>query len=115
MVSEEAAEWATGLLADLMDRRGWKVHSAEHRAMANLVAALATAKELGQAKLIERLEEYAVLAMRVAELDVEVVNGLTSFDEIIETGLVATVLGDRIFAGLRHLAQEQVSRKVLGG
>ncbi|MFC5686758.1 MerR family transcriptional regulator [Amycolatopsis mediterranei] len=114
-VSEEAAEWAAGLLAGLMDRRGWKVHSPEHRAMANLVAALATAKELGQAKLIERLEEYAVLAMRVAELDVEVVNGLTSFDEIIEAGLVATVLGDRIFAGLRHLAQEQVSRKVLGG
>ena len=51
-------------------------------------------------RLIERLEEYA---------------GLTSLDKIIETGLVATVLGDRIFAGLRHLAQEQVSRSVLGG
>ncbi|GHG17404.1 MULTISPECIES: MerR family transcriptional regulator [Amycolatopsis] len=114
-VSEEAAEWASGRLADVMRRHGWKVHPPEHRTMANLVAALATAKELGQEKLTERLEEYAELAMRVAELDVDVVAGLTSLDTIIETGLVATVLGDRIFAGLRHLAQEQVSRKVLGG
>lgn len=114
-VSDEAAGWASGLLADLMHRHGWKAHPPEHRAMANLIAALATAKELGQEKLIDRLEEYAGLAMRVAELDVEVVNGLTSVDKIIEAGLVATVLGDRIFAGLRHLAQEQVSRDVLGG
>ncbi|WP_410569171.1 MerR family transcriptional regulator [Amycolatopsis sp. cmx-4-61] len=114
-VSEEAAEWASGRLADLMRRHGWKAHPPEHRTMANLVAALATAKELGQGKLIERLEEYAGLAMRVAEVDVATVAGLTSVDRIIETGLVATVLGDRIFAGLRHLAQEQVSREVLGG
>jgi hypothetical protein len=114
-VPDEAAEWASERLADLMRRRGWKEHPPEHRAMANLVAALATAKELGQEKLTERLEEYAELAMRVAELDVEVVTGLASLDKIIEAGLVATVLGDRIFAGLRHLAQEQVSREVLGG
>lgn len=114
-VSDEAAEWAAGLLADLMGRHGWKAHPPEHRAMANLVAALATAKELGQETLAAHLEEYAELAMRVAELDVDVVRGLTSIDKIIEAGLVATVLGDRIFAGLRHLAQEQVSREVLGG
>jgi DNA-binding transcriptional MerR regulator len=114
-VPDEAAEWASERLADLMRRRGWKAHPPEHRAMANLIAALATAKELGQEKLTERLGEYAELAMRVAELDVEVVAGLASLDKIIEAGLVATVLGDRIFAGLRHLAQEQVSREVLGG
>ncbi|WP_410591034.1 MerR family transcriptional regulator [Amycolatopsis sp. lyj-23] len=114
-VSDEAAEWAAARLADLLRRHGWKAHPPEHRMMANLVAALATAKELGQEKLVGRLEEYAGLAMRVAEVDVEVVSGLTSYDKIIETGLVATVLGDRIFAGLRHLAQEQVSREVLGG
>nr|WP_206787991.1 MerR family transcriptional regulator [Amycolatopsis sp. MtRt-6] len=113
-VSDEAAEWASGLMADLVRRRGWKEHPPAHRTIGNLVAALATAKELGQEKLIERLEEYAELAMRVAELDVEVVVGLTSVDKIIETGLIASVLGDRIFAGLRHLAQEQVSREVLG-
>jgi hypothetical protein len=49
----------------------------------------------------------------VAKLDVEVVTGLTSFDKIIEAGLVVTVLGDRIFSGLRHLAQESVSFEVL--
>lgn len=114
-VSDEAAAWASARLADLMRRHGWKEHPPEHRTIANLIAALATAKELGQEKLIERLAEYADLAMRVAELDVEVVTGLTSLDKIIETGLIASVLGDRIFAGLRHLAQEQVSREVLRG
>ncbi|MDQ7803806.1 MerR family transcriptional regulator [Amycolatopsis sp. A133] len=114
-VSAEAAAWATGLLEDLLRRTGWKLHDPGQPAFANLVAALATAKELGHGKLTERLEEYAELAMRVAELDLAVVTGLTSVDKIIEAGLVTTVLGDRIFAGLRHLAQEEVSRKVLGG
>ncbi|VVJ24448.1 Regulatory protein MerR [Amycolatopsis camponoti] len=113
-VSDEAAAWASELLHDLALRHGWKWHPTENRAFGNLIAALATAKELGHGKLAERLDEYAALAVRVAELDVEVVAGLTSFDKIIEAGLVATVLGDRIFTGLRHLAQEHVSRDVLG-
>ncbi|UOX86397.1 MerR family transcriptional regulator [Amycolatopsis sp. FBCC-B4732] len=113
-VSEEAAEWAAELLQELARRYGWKWHGAEDRATANLIAALATAKELGHEKLADRLDEYFALALRVAELDVEVVTGLTSFDKIIEAGLIATVLGDRIFTGLRHLAQEHVSREVLG-
>ncbi|MTD54054.1 MerR family transcriptional regulator [Amycolatopsis pithecellobii] len=112
-VSDEAAEWATGLLQDLAHRHGWKWHGAENRAVANLIAALATAKELGHEQLAERLDEYVALALRVAKLDVEVVTGLTSFDKIIEAGLVVTVLGDRIFTGLRHLAQEYVSFEVL--
>jgi len=112
-VSEEAGEWATGLLRELAERHGWKWHGAEDHTIGNLIAALATAKELGHEKLADRLDEYFALAMRVAELDVEVVTGLTSFDKIIEAGLVATVLGDRIFTGLRHIAQEFVSRGVL--
>ncbi|GAB3153816.1 MerR family transcriptional regulator [Amycolatopsis stemonae] len=112
-VSEEAAAWATALLRDFAERHGWKWHEPENRTVGNLVAALATAKELGHEKLADRLDEYFGLAVRVAELDVEVVTGLTSFDKIIEAGLVATVLGDRIFTGLRHLAQERVSREIL--
>ncbi|MFJ7210196.1 MerR family transcriptional regulator [Amycolatopsis sp. NPDC098790] len=112
-VSGEAAEWATGVLRELAERHGWKWHGAEDHTVGNVIAALATAKELGHEKLGDRLDEYFALAMRVAELDVEVVTGLTSFDKIIEAGLVATVLGDQIFTGLRHLAQEFVSREVL--
>lgn len=114
-VSDEAAAWATALLEDLARRYGWEWHGPEHRTVGNLVAALATAKELGHEELAGRLDEYVRLALAVAELDVEVVTGLTSFDRIIEAGLIATVLGDRIFIGLRHLAQEYVSREVLGG
>ncbi len=113
-VSEEAAEWAWELLDGIVRHNGWGELKRKHVAVENLVAALATAKELGHDKLAEHLEEYAHLAIRVAELDVDTVTGLTSYDKIIEAGLVVTVLGDRIFAGLRHLGQELVSREVLG-
>jgi DNA-binding transcriptional MerR regulator len=113
-VSDEGAEWATGLLQEVARRHGWTWHGPGMNEVAHLVAALATAKDLGHERLAERLEEYAQLARRVAEIDVEVVIGLTSVDKIIEAGLVATVLGDRIFAGLRHIAQAQVSRELLG-
>ncbi|UOZ09866.1 MerR family transcriptional regulator [Amycolatopsis sp. WQ 127309] len=113
-VSDEAADWAWELLDGIVRRNGWGELKREHVAVENLVAALATAKELGHDKLAEHLEEYAHLAIRVAELDVDTVTGLTSYDKIIEAGLVVTVLGDRIFAGLRHLGQELVSREVLG-
>ncbi|MFJ1761922.1 MerR family transcriptional regulator [Amycolatopsis sp. NPDC088138] len=113
-VSEEAADWAWELLDGIVRRNGWGELKRKHVGVVNLVAALATAKELGHEKLAERLEEYAHLAMRVAELDVDTVRGLTSFDKIIEAGLVVTVLGDHIFAGLRHLGQEVLSREVLG-
>jgi DNA-binding transcriptional MerR regulator len=113
-VSEEAAQWAWELLDGIVRRNGWGELKRSHIAVENLVAALATAKELGHEKLAEHLEDYAHLAIRVAELDVETVKGLTSFDKIIEAGLIATVLGDRIFSGLRHLGQEMLSREVLG-
>ncbi|WP_328445162.1 MerR family transcriptional regulator [Amycolatopsis sp. NBC_00438] len=113
-VSEEAAQWAWELLDGIVRRNGWGELKRKEAAVANVVAALATAKELGHDKLAEHLEEYAHLALRVAELDVDTVTGLTSFDKIIEAGLVVTVLGDRIFAGLRHLGQEVLSREVLG-
>ncbi|WP_438860646.1 MerR family transcriptional regulator [Amycolatopsis solani] len=114
-VSEEAREWAATLLEELVHRHGWQWHPPQHKGIGNLVAALATAKELGHEKLAERLDDYARLALDVAKLDVEVVTGLTSFDKIIEAGLIATVLGDRIFTGLRHLAQEAVTRELLNG
>jgi DNA-binding transcriptional MerR regulator len=113
-VSDEAAQWAWELLDGMVRRNGWGELKRQHAAVQNVVAALATAKELGHEKLAEHLEDYAHLAIRVAELDVETVTGLASFDKIIEAGLVVTVLGDRIFAGLRHLGQDLVSREVLG-
>lgn len=112
-VSEEAADRAFAVFAEICRRNGWGVAKRDHVTVADLVSALVTAEELGHEELTARLEEYAHLAIRVAELDVETIRGLTSVDRIIETGVVATVLGDRIFAALRHLAQELVSEDVL--
>jgi len=112
-VSEEAADRAFAVLDEICRRNGWGEIERDNLTVANLVAALAAAGELGHDELTERLEEYAHLAIRVAELDVDTVRGLTSVDRIIETGVIVTVLGDRTFAALRHLAQDLVSRDVL--
>jgi len=112
-VSEEAADQAFAVLDEICRRNGWGELPRDHVIVANVVAALATAGELGHDELAVRLEEYAHLALRVAELDLETVRGLSSVDRIIETGVVVTVLGDRVFAALRHMGQALISRDVL--
>ncbi len=112
-VADEAADRAFAVLDEIVRRNGWGELKRDHVIVANLVAALATAGELGHEELTERLEQYAHLALRVAEVDLGTVKGLGSVDRIIETGLVVTVLGDRTFAALRHLGQELLSREIL--
>ena len=113
-VAEDAATWAFELLDGMVRRNGWGELKPEHPVVANLVGTLSTIHALGHEALVEHLEEYALLAIKVAELDIDVLVGLESVDRIIEAGLVATVLGDRLFAGLRYLAEEMVSREILG-
>lgn len=115
VVAEDAAAWAFKLLDEMTRRNGWGELKATHPVVESLVGTLSTIHALGHEALVEHLEDYALLAIKAAELDVDVLAGLESVDRIIEAGLVATVLGERLFAGLRYLAQELVSREILGG
>jgi len=111
-VPEDPSDEAFELLAAALRRHGW--HELKRGpAVQDMIATMVTVRELGHDRLLDQLEAYVRLALSVAEADMETVKGLGSVDRIIEAGVVGTVLGDRLFAGLRHLAQEMLSRELL--
>ncbi|MGW0229880.1 MerR family transcriptional regulator [Actinopolymorpha singaporensis] len=93
---------------DLLERRGWRI---ERTSPARTAAAdvLTRLDRLGQHRAIAALDRYAEAAEVAAETDLDVVTGIEDEDELVETALVGTVLGDALLAALRRLAQEHVS------
>jgi DNA-binding transcriptional MerR regulator len=100
--------WAVDSLAALAAEHGWKFVPDEHSA---LITTLCTIRALGHEALLDQLGDYAAAAGRVAEIDLDTLEALPSLDRIVEAAVVGTVLGDRMFEGLRRLAQEAESRR----
>jgi hypothetical protein len=109
-VDAETADWALTRIRAAAAAAGWPEPHPWQVPVADLIATLATARELGRPELTEHLADYAGLAARAAELDLATAAGLTSVDRIVETAVLVLILGDRVFADLRHLAQENLSR-----
>ncbi|WP_326568303.1 MerR family transcriptional regulator [Amycolatopsis rhabdoformis] len=107
---DEARAWALDLLKNLADAHDWKFVP-EHPAAPGLVATLCTLRALGHPALLDAIEDYATLADRIAEVDLDTLAAAPSLDRIVEAAVVGTVLGDRLFAGLRRLAQGAESRR----
>ncbi|WIX83796.1 MerR family transcriptional regulator [Amycolatopsis carbonis] len=103
-VDEEARAWALDLLEKLTAAHGWKF-APEHPAAPGLITTLCTIRALGHPALLDRIQDYAMLADRIAEVDLDTLAAHPSLDRIVEAAVVGTVLGDRLFAGLRRLAQ----------
>ncbi|HEU5126431.1 MAG TPA: hypothetical protein VFU12_00460 [Glycomyces sp.] len=55
--------------------------------------------------------EHARAARIVAETDLELLAAKEGRDEVIETMIVGTVLGDALFAAMRRIAHTEVSGK----
>lgn len=87
---------------------GWKIGTGDVVFEA-LVGAVAAFARLGRTELIERLDDYAALADRMADLDLATVGSLTTPASIVEGAVVGTVLGEAMFAALRRLAQRRAS------
>ncbi|MEU9231065.1 MerR family transcriptional regulator [Streptomyces subrutilus] len=98
-------------VARLIGERGWRVSPASPagEALAVALAALARVGHAGFAA--EVLDEYAGAAERVARVDVEYVAGKAAREDLVETVVVGTVLGDAVFAALRRLAQVDASAR----
>jgi len=109
-VGEEDREWALGVLTELSAKHGWKFGPG-HEVAPALIAAVCTIRALGHDALLERLDDYADIADQVAVVDLDTVNVQQSLDRIVEAAVVGTVLGDRMFEGLRRLAQAAESRR----
>ncbi len=67
---------------------------------------------LGRDDLLTTLPVYAQAAELIAEADLQTVADSDGRAAMTETVVVGTVLGDSLFAGLRRMAHENVSRTV---
>ncbi|MEU9863419.1 MerR family transcriptional regulator [Streptomyces sp. NPDC047971] len=100
-------------VAELIARRGWRVHAGNPAADA-LATALAALDTLGHADFGEVLDAYAEAAERVARADLEYVARNVEREDLVESVVVGTVLGDAVFGAMRRLAHVDASGRVFG-
>ncbi|WP_411124987.1 MerR family transcriptional regulator [Streptomyces sp. x-19] len=99
----EALPEARRTVAELIRRRGWRA-GADHPAAEAMAVALAAFQDLGQGAFVEVLDEYAEACERVADADLAYVGRHADVEELVESVVVATVLGDAVLSALRRLA-----------
>ncbi|MFI8964298.1 MerR family transcriptional regulator [Streptomyces sp. NPDC053493] len=100
-------------VAELVERRGWTADPASPAAEA-LAAALAALDSVGHGSFAEVLDDYADAAEQVARTDLDYVSRNVVREELVESVVVGTVLGDALFAALRRLAHVEASRRLYG-
>ncbi|MCX5377255.1 MerR family transcriptional regulator [Streptomyces sp. NBC_00091] len=104
-------ELARARVARLIEERGWRVAPGD-KAVEALVAALASLTRVGQGSFADVLDEYAGAAERVARADLENTARGVEREDLVETVVVGTVLGDAMFAALRRMAQVDASSRI---
>ncbi|GAA2433217.1 MerR family transcriptional regulator [Streptomyces macrosporus] len=97
----------------LLARRGWRV-SPHYPAVDSLVTAVAAMERLGHGDLVRLLDAYADAVEIIARADVEYVAERADRDGLVETVVVGTLLGDKIIAALRRIAQVDASARRFG-
>lgn len=104
---------ARAAVADLIARRGWRTYAGSPAAEA-LAVALAALDSVGHGAFAEVLDAYADAAEQVARVDVDYVARNVVREELVESVVVGTVLGDAMFAALRRMAHVDASDRVFG-
>lgn len=104
-------EHARADLERVIDARGWQV-SADNPGRAAATDVLATFDHLGGPDYTALVQAAAEAADLVAETDLQTVLATTGGrEEMVETVVVGTVLGDVLMIALRRMAQEHHARK----
>ncbi|MQS05485.1 MerR family transcriptional regulator, partial [Streptomyces alkaliterrae] len=111
--SEEDLARARRVVADLIERRGWRVSPAGVPAHA-LAAVLATMRETGLEAFERRLDEYAEASERIAAADVAGTVDESDLEATVMRVVLGTLLGDAALAALRRLAQADASARHYG-
>lgn len=107
---DETRGWATAVVARIAAERGWKVTPGSP-VVESLIGTLCTFASLGRTELVDRISDYADLAERTAEVDLDSVRGMSTMESVVEGAVVGTVIGDAMLMTLRRLAQQQVSAR----
>jgi len=80
-----------------------------------LAAVLSAARSLGHEDFAQQLEAYAEGLRIIAEADIEyVMKRATSVDDVVESMVVGTILGDAALIAVRRLAHARESAKRIG-
>jgi DNA-binding transcriptional MerR regulator len=108
--SAEAREEVAALLA----RRGWFVR-AESPAGRSLAGVLAALRRAGHGGFVELLDVYADAAEPIARADLDYVRRRVAREDLVESVVVGTVLGEAMFGALRRLAHVDASARAYEG
>ncbi|MEU0310169.1 MerR family transcriptional regulator [Streptomyces cyaneofuscatus] len=101
---EQAREEVAGLLL----RRGWQIEEGA-TAAESLAGVIAALRRVGHGGFAELMDVYADAAESVARADIDYVQRRVAREELVESVVVGTVLGEAMFGALRRLAHEDVS------
>jgi DNA-binding transcriptional MerR regulator len=93
----------------IVERHGWKSAMPEHERVSRLAEVIGRLRLLGMDELLARADDYARAARIVAEADIEMLATQSSRDEILESMILGTVLGDAFFSAMRRLAHIEAS------
>ncbi|MFF8609307.1 MerR family transcriptional regulator [Streptomyces sp. NPDC015346] len=114
--AEESGEGITAAreaVAALIAKHGWRSHPDSPAAEA-LAVALAALEGVGHGAFAEVLDAYAEAAEQVARADLDYVARNVGREELVESVVVGTVLGDAVFGALRRLAHVDASDRLFG-
>ncbi|GAA3570611.1 MerR family transcriptional regulator [Kribbella ginsengisoli] len=108
--TSEAHDAATTQVQELLASRGWSVEP-DAPALNTLIETIAALRTLHQDHLVDFLDSYAAAVESFTEIEVAAVTTRASSDEIAESVIVGTILGETLISSLRLLAQESISAK----
>lgn len=95
-------------VAELLRRRAWQA-DARSPAAESLAEVLAALRRAGHGGYIELLDAYADAAEPVARADLDYVQRRVAREDLVESVVVGTVLGEAMFGALRRLAHIDAS------
>jgi len=106
--TDEARVAATAQVTELIANRGWTVEP-EAPALATLIDTIAALHTLGQDHLAGHLNAYAEAVEHFTELEIDSVTTRPTTDQLAESVVIGTILGETLISSLRLLAQESIS------
>ncbi|MFH8517253.1 MerR family transcriptional regulator [Streptomyces gelaticus] len=101
-------------VAELLERRGWRAeaHGPAGESLAEVIVAL---RRAGHGGFVELLDDYAAAAEPVARADLDYVGRRAVREDLVESVVVGTVLGEAMFGALRRLAHADASARMYDG
>lgn len=98
---------------ELIDRRGWRVRPT-NPARAALADVLTTVERLGHPDVHGLIDTYADAAETLAAAEIAALTEDAGVEDMAESVVVLSVLGNALLAALRGLAQESAANKRFG-